>query len=84
MNILNYLQIYRINIFARLICVLPTESDNYNVDEADKYMTGWHYMISQSNMGMPISYNDSDLKIYVHQLRALDYLKAKLEKVMEP
>ena len=33
MNLLNYLQIYRINIFARLICVLPNESDNYNVDE---------------------------------------------------
>lgn len=50
----------------------------------DKYISCWHFLISGSTMGSAIPFNESDLKIYAHYLRALDLLKVKLEKILPP
>lgn len=48
----------------------------------DKYISGWHFLVSGSTMGSAIPFNESDLKVYTHYLRALDLLKVKLEKIL--
>lgn len=64
--------------------VLACEEDNFSIKEIDKYISGWHYLIYGSNLGCAIVFNESDLKIYSHYLRVLDYLKIKLEKILLP
>lgn len=82
MNVINYQQIFRINVFARLTGVLQRDEDNYSVDEMDKYMNGWQFLIYQSNMGQNLNYNESDLRVFCHYLRCYDYLKQKMEKIL--
>lgn len=82
MNILNYQQIFRVNVFSRLIGVFSKDEDNYTIEEMDKYISCWNFLIYGSTMGSNIQFNESDLKIYTHYLRALDLLKVKLEKIL--
>ncbi|KAL4479994.1 hypothetical protein ABPG74_020510 [Tetrahymena malaccensis] len=82
MNILNYQQIFRVNLFGKLIGVFQRDDDNYSIEEMDKYISCWHFLIRGSTMGSAIPFNESDLRIYTHYLRALDLLKVKLEKIL--
>ncbi|EAR92111.2 EF hand protein (macronuclear) [Tetrahymena thermophila SB210] len=82
MNILNYQQIFRVNLFGKLIGVFSRDDENYSIEEMDKYISCWHFLIRGSTMGSAIPFNESDLRIYTHYLRALDLLKVKLEKIL--
>ncbi|KAL4509253.1 hypothetical protein ABPG72_018184 [Tetrahymena utriculariae] len=82
MNILNYQQIFRVHLFGKLLGVFQRDDDNYSIEEMDKYISCWHFLIRGSTMGSAIPFNESDLRIQTHYLRALDLLKVKLEKIL--
>ena len=81
LSIINYLHIFRINVFAKMMNLLD-ESLNYSVDEIKKYFEGMDFLMNICNSGISISYNDYEIKKYVPYIRTLEYLKFFSENKM--
>jgi hypothetical protein len=82
MNILHYSQIFRVNVFARFMGLLNDEKFNYSIDELDKYVQAYDFINNVSVLGVAIQHADAEPKFCVSYLRAMDYVKTYLEKIM--
>jgi len=80
LSIKKYLHIVRINLFARFMSLLDGTS-NFNLDEFNKYLEALDF-INTSNLGFPMTNNDTDSKQYTPFLRAIEYVKMFSENKM--
>ena len=74
LTVKNYLHIFRINVFARLLNILDNKL-SYSVDEMKKYLEGFEYLTEISTSGNTILHEPSDLKRYVPYIRGLDFIR---------
>ncbi|CAK67716.1 unnamed protein product (macronuclear) [Paramecium tetraurelia] len=79
LSVIHFCQIFRVNVFARLLCLLHDEHLNFNQEESAFMISGLEYIHSQTSLGVNIVQGDSESKFYVPYLRALDYIKIHLE-----
>ena len=83
LSILNYLHVFRVNLFARMMSLLD-EQLNFSVDEMKKYIEGLDFLLNVCNSGQGVAFNDADVKRYVPYIRTLEYLKVFSENKMTP
>ncbi|CAD8127260.1 unnamed protein product [Paramecium sonneborni] len=79
LSVIHFSQIFRVNLFARLLCLLHDEHLNFTQEESAFLLSGLEYIHSQTTLGVNIVQGDSESKFYVPYLRALDYIKMHLE-----
>ena len=80
LSIKKYLHIVRINLFARFMNLLDGAS-NFTLDEFNKYLEALDF-VNTSNLGFPMTNNESDSKQYTPFLRALEYTRMFSENKM--
>jgi hypothetical protein len=73
-SVKNYSQVFRINVFARMINILD-EKLNYSVDEMKKYLEAFEYLIYFCSSGVSIPHEPTDIKRYTPYIRCLDFLR---------
>ncbi|CAD8185807.1 unnamed protein product [Paramecium pentaurelia] len=79
LSVIHFSQIFRVNLFARLLCLLHDEHLNFTQEESAFLLSGLEYIHSQTSLGVNIVQGDSESKFHVPYLRALDYIKMHLE-----
>ncbi|CAK69301.1 unnamed protein product (macronuclear) [Paramecium tetraurelia] len=79
LSVIHFCQIFRVNLFARLLCLLHDEHLNFTQEESAFLLSGLEYIHSQTSLGVNIVQGDSESKFHVPYLRALDYIKMHLE-----
>ncbi|CAD8128062.1 unnamed protein product [Paramecium sonneborni] len=79
LSVIHFSQIFRVNLFARLLCLLHDEHLNFTQEESAFLLSGLEYIHSQTSLGANIVQGDSESKFYIPYLRALDYIKMHLE-----
>jgi len=60
------------------------DDENYEIDEMDKFLSGWHFVTALSTLGQNVPYGEADMRIFCHYLRCYDYLRARMEKILHP
>ena len=79
LSVKNYLQIFRINMFARLLGLMNDEKLNYGTELVTKYFAAFEYIQNVATQGLECQNNDQDIKFYVPYFRVYEYLKSQLE-----
>lgn len=82
LSVQNYLQINRVNFFARLMQLHTTDKFNYSNEETEKYFQAYEFIVKVSQLGSLIHNNDTDMKFIVPYLKVLDYIKTCLEQLL--
>ncbi|EAR96842.2 EF hand protein (macronuclear) [Tetrahymena thermophila SB210] len=83
MSVIQYQSIFRVNMFTRLLTVNSDKKMNYSIDEMEKYFQAYEFIVNLSTMGvLNPSHSETDSTFMVPHLKALDYIKVILEKIM--
>lgn len=70
-------------MFARLLTLSNDRSANFSTDEMEKYFSAYEFTVNLSTMGvMNPAHSETDVSFSVALLKAMDYVKIVLEKIM--
>ncbi|KAL4466832.1 hypothetical protein ABPG74_010429 [Tetrahymena malaccensis] len=83
MSVIQYQSIFRVNMFTRLLTINSDKKMNYSIDEMEKYFQAYEFIVNLSTMGvLNPQHSETDSTFMVPHLKALDYIKVILEKIM--
>ncbi|KAL4496534.1 hypothetical protein ABPG72_015895 [Tetrahymena utriculariae] len=69
LSLKRYMQIFRINMFARFLGILEQKSLNFTLDEFNKYIETLDYIQNQCNIGKDLEISESETKYFVPYIK---------------
>ncbi|KAL4477527.1 hypothetical protein ABPG74_002677 [Tetrahymena malaccensis] len=74
LSLKRYMQIFRINMFARFLGILEQKSLNFTLDEFNKYIETLDYIQNQCNIGKDLEISESETKYYVPYIKVAAFV----------
>lgn len=74
LSLKRYMQIFRVNMFARFLGILEQKSLNFTLDEFNKYIETLDYIQNQCNIGKDLEISESETKYYVPYLKVAAFV----------